>query len=247
MMQLTELPRHVAIIMDGNGRWAEKMGKPRIYGHHKGVDVAIEIVQEALDLGIPYLTLFAFSKDNWKRPKSEISVIMTLMMNSLKSEFQRIIDSQVKINVIGNLSDLSHEVQEVLEDIKHRTANHKGLQLTLAISYESREEIVMATKSIIKKALLGDYKIEEINQDTINQHLYTSSLPYVDFLIRTSGEQRLSNFLLWQSGYAELFFDDTLWPDFSKDDFHKALNEYNNRERRYGKTGQQIKQQIFAV
>lgn len=246
-MQLTELPRHVAIIMDGNGRWAEKIGKPRIYGHQKGVDVAVEIVQEASDLGIPYLTLFAFSKDNWKRPQNEISVIMDLMITSLKSEFQRIIESQVKINIIGNLHDLSKEVRDVLEDIVHGTANHNGLNLTLAISYESREEIVEATKLIIEKVIDGVYKIEDVNQDIINKHLYTASIPYVDFLIRTSGEQRLSNFLLWQSGYAELLFDDKLWPDFSKQNFHKALNEYNNRERRYGKTSRQIKQQIFAV
>lgn len=246
-MELIELPRHVAIIMDGNGRWAEKIGKPRIYGHQKGVDVAVEIVQEALDLRIPYLTLFAFSKDNWKRPQSEISVIMNLMINSLKSEFQRIIESQVKINVIGNLNDLSEKVRNVLEDIIQSTAKHKGLQLTLAISYESREEIVEATKSIIKKVTDGVYKIEDVNQDIMNQHLYTASIPYVDFLIRTSGEKRLSNFLLWQSGYAELLFEDKLWPDFSKQDFHKALNEYDKRERRYGKTSQQIKQQIFAV
>ncbi len=246
-MPLTELPRHVAIIMDGNGRWAEKIGKPRTYGHHKGVDRAVEIVQEASDLGIDYLTLFAFSKDNWKRPENEISIIMNLMVDSLKTEFQRIVDSQVKINVIGNLNDLSEEIQNALEDITQSTANHKGLQLTLAISYESREEITKATRLIIQKVLDGVHKMEDINQDIINQNLYTASLPYVDFLIRTSGEHRLSNFLLWQSGYAELLFDDKLWPDFSKQDFHKALNEYNSRERRYGKTSHQIKQKVFAV
>ncbi len=246
-MQFNEVPIHVAIIMDGNGRWAEKIGKSRTYGHQKGVDRAVEIVQEASDLGIKYLTLFAFSKDNWKRPENEISVIMNLMVHSLKTEFQRIVGSQVKINVIGNLNDLSEEVRRVLQNIIQSTSHHKGIQLTLAISYESREEIAEATKLIVQKVINGVYNIEDINQEIINQNLYTASLPYVDFLIRTSGEHRLSNFLLWQSGYAELFFDDKLWPDFSKQDFHKALDEYSNRERRYGKTSHQIKQKVFAV
>ena len=246
-MYCNELPRHVAIIMDGNGRWAEKIGKLREFGHQKGVEVAIDIVQQASDMGIPYLTLFAFSKDNWKRPQNEISVIMNLMVESLKNEFQRIVESQVKINIIGNLNDLSLEVREVLDEIVHKTANHKGLNLTLAISYESREEIVNATKTIVQGVINGVYKIEDINQRLINQNLYTAGLPYVDFLIRTSGEQRLSNFLLWQLGYAELYFNEKFWPDFTKEDFESALSVYCQRERRYGKTGHQMKQKIFAT
>lgn len=237
--KLNQTPNHIAIIMDGNGRWATQRGRPRVFGHQQGVHAAVEVVEEARNLGIPYLTMFAFSKDNWKRPKMEIDILMSLIVDSLEREFQRIIDSKVKIQTIGNLLDLPISAQRKIENIAEKTKYNTGMILTLALSYESREEIVDASRRIAKAVKQNLIHEDDIDQNLFNEHLNTRDLPYVDLLIRTSGEQRLSNFLLWQSAYAELFFDKIMWPDFKREDLRRAITVFQKRERRFGKTSEQ--------
>ena len=237
--KLNQNPKHIAIIMDGNGRWAIQRGKPRVFGHKQGVHAAVEVVEEARNLGIPNLTMFAFSKDNWKRPKMEVDILMSLIVDSLEREFQRIIDSKVKIQTIGNLADLPSSAQRKIGDITERTKYYTGMNLTLALSYESRGEILDATRKIAKAVKQNLIHEDDIDQNLFNEYLNTKGLPYVDLLIRTSGEQRLSNFLLWQSAYAELFFDRIMWPDFKKEDLRRAITVFQKRERRFGKTSEQ--------
>ena len=237
---MKEIPKHVAIIMDGNGRWAKKKGKQRVLGHRQGAKSVREIVEESAKTGIKYLTLYAFSTENWRRPLDEVNILMKLLLNSLKKEFQRMIENEIRLNAIGNLTSLPEAVREELDYVIDKTKHNKGMVLTLALNYGAQEEITQAMKSIAEKVKNSIISPEKVDQSMINEHLYTRNLPPVDLLIRTSGEERISNFLLWQIAYAELYFTKTLWPDFNKVDLHKALETYNKRERRFGKTSEQL-------
>ena len=235
-----KLPKHIAIIMDGNGRWAQEKGYTRIYGHNKGVKSVQRIVEESLSLGIQYLTLYAFSVDNWNRPKKEIGTLMDLLVDSLKKEFEKLIKNNIRLNTIGNIKTLPKKVQDEIIRVSDKTKNNTKMILTIALSYGAREEIENVIKNIAREVKNNTISIENVDHSIINKHLYTQNLPDVDLLIRTSGEQRISNFLLWQIAYAELYFTDVYWPDFGKGDFYKALFNYQKRERRFGKTSGQI-------
>ena len=235
-----KLPKHIAIIMDGNGRWAQEKGYTRIYGHNKGVKSVQKIVEESLNLGIQYLTLYAFSVDNWNRPKKEIGTLMSLLVDSLKKEFEKLIKNKIRLNTIGNIKALPKKVRDEIIRVSDKTKNNSKMVLTIALSYGAREEIENVIKNIAREVKNNTISIENVDHSIINKHLYTQNLPDVDLLIRTSGEQRISNFLLWQIAYAELYFTDVYWPDFGKKDFYKALFNYQKRERRFGKTSGQI-------
>jgi len=235
-----KLPKHVAVIMDGNGRWAKKQGLKRVLGHGKGTEAVRKTVESAAELGIEALTLFAFSTENWNRPKFEVDTLMSLLVSSLKKEISTLQKNNVRLQTIGNIEKLPRKAKEQLAEVIELTKNNTRLTLTLALNYGAREEIINATKIISKKIVNNDLKIEEIDENIINSHLYTFTLPVVDFLIRTSGEKRISNFLLWQIAYAELYFTDVLWPDFNKEDFYEAILNYQSRERRFGKISEQI-------
>ena len=234
------LPHHVAVIMDGNGRWAKQKGKIRIFGHKNGVESVRQTIEAAAEIGIDVLTLYAFSTENWNRPKSEVDALMNLLVSSLKNELPSLQKNDIKLNAIGDLDKLPQKAFKGLHAVIEATENNKRMVLNLALSYGSRNEILEAVKQISKKVVNNELEIENIDEKTINNHLYTFSLPDVDFMIRTSGEQRISNFLLWQSAYAEFYFTETLWPDFKKEDFYKAIESYQKRERRYGKTSEQV-------
>ena len=234
------IPKHVAVIMDGNGRWARKQGLKRVLGHKKGVDAVRETVEAAAELGIQALTLYAFSTENWKRPKIEVDTLMSILVNSLKKEIKTLQNNNIKLQAIGNLEKLPPLAKSQLREVMKKTAKNDHMILTLALNYGAKEELINAVKSISKKIVNNELKIEEIDEKIINSHLYTVTLPVVDFLIRTSGEMRISNFLLWQIAYAELYFTDILWPDFRKKDFYEAILNYQRRERRFGKTSEQI-------
>ena len=235
-----DMPKHLAIIMDGNGRWAEKKGKNRIQGHSHGVKAVQEVVEEAVQLKIEHLTLYAFSTENWSRPQEEIGVLMKLLVSTLKSEFEKLLKNRIKLNVIGNLHQLPKIVQKELLYVVEKTQNNNEMTLTLALSYGGREELANALKQLAVKVKNNIISPEKIDQFIINEHLYTQNFPDVDLLIRTSGEKRISNFLLWQIAYAELYFTKVLWPDFTKKHLHKALTNYQKRERRFGKTSKQL-------
>lgn len=235
-----KIPNHVAVIMDGNGRWAKQKGKPRVFGHKNGVKAVRETINAAGNAGVKALTLYAFSTENWNRPKAEVKTLMSLLLTSLKNEAKELIKNNIKLQIIGNQENLPKSVLKGLHKVIEQTKNNNALTLTIALSYGSREEIVNAFKNISKKVVNKELTAEEIDENIINNHLYTFTLPDVDLMIRTSGEKRISNFLLWQIAYAELHFTNVLWPDFTKNDFYNAILEYQNRERRFGKTGEQI-------
>lgn len=235
------VPKHVAIIMDGNGRWAKKRGLLRVLGHERGAKAVRETIEAAGESGITHLTLYAFSTENWNRPKNEVDKLMNLLVSSLKKEFKSLHENEIKLCAIGNLEELPPKAYKELLEVIEKTKNNKKLVLTLALSYGSRNEIVKTVKEIAQKVKNNIISIENIDDSIINEHLYTRNLPDVDLLIRTSGEQRISNFLLWQIAYAELYFTDVLWPDFKKVDLYKAILNYQNRERRFGKTSEQLK------
>ncbi len=234
------IPNHVAIIMDGNGRWAKGQGMNRVFGHKNALTAIRETLDGALNIGTTHITLCAFSTENGKRPKYEVNALMTLLINSLINELATFQENNVKINAIGCIDQLPTKAKNTLLDVIDATKNNTKLTLTFALSYGSREEIVNSIKNISKKVVNKELEIEEIDEKVINSHLYTFNLPDVDLMIRTSGEQRISNFLLWQMAYAELYFTDILWPDFRKEHFYDAIKEYQNRERRFGKTSEQI-------
>ena len=234
------IPKHTAIIMDGNGRWAEQKGMPRIFGHQNGVEAVRKIVESANHHKIEYLTLFTFSLENWNRPVNEVETLMSLLVNTLKEEFEDIFKNNIKLNAIGELDDLPIDVKKQLDNIIEETKDNSGMVLTLALSYGGKQEIFKAVKEISKKVKNDMICLDNFDDSVINDHLYTRNLPNVDLLIRTSGEKRISNFLLWQIAYAELYFCDVYWPDFSEDDFTKAVIEFQNRERRFGKTSKQL-------
>jgi len=231
------LPGHVVIIMDGNGRWAERKNLSRITGHREGIKSVSSIVEAGREVGLKYITLFAFSAQNWNRPKKEVLALMELLKQYLIEEGERLVEQDIKLNAIGRLYQLPDDVLETLESIINKTKDCKTMTLTLALSYGSREEIVDTLKTLIKKGIDPD----NINEETISRNLYTADIPDPDLLIRTSGEMRISNFLLWQLAYTEIYVTKTLWPNFRKRHLIKAIQNYQNRERRYGLTGKQIK------
>jgi len=236
-----KVPKHIAIIMDGNGRWAKKRGLLRVFGHEKGAKAVRETIEAAGESGVTHLTLYAFSTENWNRPKAEVDKLMNLLVSSLKKEFKTLNENNIKLCAIGNLEELPAKANKELTEVIEKTKDNDKLVLTLALSYGSRNEIVETVKGIAEKVKNNIISIENIDDSIINEHLYTRNLPEVDLLIRTSGEQRISNFLLWQIAYAELYFTDVLWPDFKKEDLYKAILNYQNRERRFGKTSEQLK------
>ncbi len=238
------VPQHVAIIMDGNGRWAAERGKPRSYGHQAGVDTVRRITSECTRLGVKFLTLYTFSTENWNRPADEISALMGLVLTSLEDEI--FMKNDVRFRVIGDIKRLPQEVQQKLQQVMDNTAGNTTMTMVVALSYSARWEITQAAKSIVAEALSkkGDASdseiIEAIDEHTVSEHLATAFMPDPDLLIRTGGELRISNYLLWQIAYSELYFTDTYWPDFSTDDLHRAIESYQKRQRRYGKTEKQV-------
>lgn len=234
------MPKHVAIIMDGNGRWAKKRGLPRIAGHKKGVDSVKEIVRLCPELGIEILTLYTFSMENWNRPKTEISALMSLLLSTIRKEIDELVKNNVKVNTLGILSDLPAGARQGMEEAIERTKKNNGLILNLALSYSSRVEIVDMVKRIAKRVKNKEVDVDDINERFVSENLHTAGLNDPDLLIRTSGVFRISNFLLWQLAYTEIYITDVLWPDFRAKEFYKAIIDYQNRERRFGKVSEQI-------
>jgi undecaprenyl diphosphate synthase len=237
----SNLPKHLAIIMDGNGRWAKKQGLLRAIGHENGTKAVKQTVESCAKIGIEYLTLYAFSTENWNRPKLEVDALMNILVNSLKKELPTLIKNNIRLNTIGNTDLLPSRARKQLQDVIEQTKGNSRMTLTLALSYGSREELISAFKKITEKINTNQLTTADINEATINEHLYTYDLPDVDLVVRTSGEHRISNFLLWQIAYAELYFTDVLWPDFREKDLHEAIISYQQRERRFGKTSEQVK------
>ncbi len=235
IIDYSNIPSHVAIIMDGNGRWARKINKERFFGHNRGVNSVKESIDVSIELGIETLTLFAFSMENWKRPKNEINALMTLLSSSIENELKSIIENNIKLNVIGDLDLVPKKTRDKLLNAIIKTKNNDGLNLNLAVSYGAKQELVRAIKIISHKVKKNIISEENIDEETINEHLYTENSKNVDLLIRTGGEFRVSNFLLWQISYAELNFQKVLWPDFKKYHFLNAIIDYQNRTRRFGK------------
>lgn len=236
------LPKHLAIIMDGNGRWAKQKGLLRTLGHESGTKSVKVTVETCAKLGIENLTLYAFSTENWNRPKLEVDTLMKLLVGSLRKELKTLQENNIRLNSIGNLSKMPKSILKELNEVIEKTKNNTRMTLTLALSYGSREELLNVVKNISNKVKNNIISIDAIDESIINEHLYTHNLPDVDLLIRTSGEHRISNFLLWQIAYAELFFTDVLWPDFTEEHLYEAIISYQKRERRFGKTSEQIKQ-----
>jgi undecaprenyl diphosphate synthase len=234
------LPIHLAIIMDGNGRWAKQKGLIRALGHESGTKSVKVTVETCAKLGIQNLTLYAFSTENWNRPKLEVETLMKLLISSLKKEINTLQSNNIKLNAIGNLTNLPTKVQKELQEVIEKTSENTRMTLTLALSYGAREELVQAVKKISNKVKNNIISEQAIDESIINQHLYTQNLPDVDLVIRTSGEHRISNFLLWQIAYAEFYFTDVLWPDFTENHLYEAIISYQKRERRFGKTSEQI-------
>ena len=234
------LPKHLAIIMDGNGRWAKQQGKPRIFGHEKGAKTVREIIQEVSEIGIPYLTLYAFSTENWKRPKLEVEALMHLLSRYLKKEVAIMQENNIRLNAIGDLESLPSKVRKELYKAMEQTQNNTSTTVSLALAYGGQQELLQMTQQLAQRVQQGQLTPQQITPELIQQTLYTQNIPPVDLLIRTSGECRISNFLLWQIAYAELYFTDILWPDFSPEELRKALANYQNRERRFGKTSEQL-------
>lgn len=236
-----KLPKHVAVIMDGNGRWAKQRGKLRVFGHENGVTAVRNTVEAAAEIGVEYLTLYAFSTENWNRPKKEVDALMSLLVKSLHKETATLNKNNIRLNAIGDLESLQKKTYEELLKAIDNTKNNTRTTLTLALSYSSRWELRQAVRQIAEKVKEGNLRPDEIDEEVISNHLTTRYIPDPELLIRTSGEQRISNFLLWQIAYSELFFCTKFWPDFGKEDFYNAIVDYQNRERRFGKTSEQLK------
>lgn len=234
------LPEHVAITMDGNGRWAKRHGNVRLFGHQNGVSTVNEIVTAAAELGIKYLTLYTFSTENWNRPQDEVSGLMNLLISASEKNMEKLIRNNVKLITIGDFESLPQKVRTSLQNVIEKTKNNTGLRLILAISYSSRWEITEMVKSIAQQCVDGKINPSSITNETIQDNLSTRGIPDPELLIRTSGEYRISNFLLWQIAYTELYFTDTLWPDFTKEEFYKAIENYQSRTRRFGKVDNQL-------
>lgn len=238
------LPKHVAIIMDGNGRWAQKQGQARIYGHNNGVESVRQVTEAAAELGVEYITLYAFSTENWNRPKEEVDALMNLLVKTIHGEIDTLNKNNIRLLTIGNTDKLPEECRQELMDVIQKTSSNSRLNLVLALSYSSHEEIVNAVRNIASECTNGSLKPDEITDNLFTEYLYTRGIPDPELLIRTSGEQRISNFLLWQTAYAELYFSPVLWPDYRKEDFYDALVDFQQRERRFGLTSEQIKNNV---
>ena len=237
------LPKHVAIIMDGNGRWAKKQSKIRIFGHKVGVKAVRDTVEGAAQIGLNYLTLYAFSSENWNRPKKEIDALMELLVNTILDETKTLMENNIRLQAIGNLEDLPKKCLQNLNNTIEKTRKNSQMTLVLALSYSSKKEVAQAVKDIVKKVQNGKLNSNDINEETIQNHLFTQNIPDPELLIRTSGEQRISNFLLWQIAYSELYFTNILWPDFRRENLFEAIVNYQKRERRFGKTSEQIEKE----
>ncbi|MSP57418.1 MAG: isoprenyl transferase [Flavobacteriaceae bacterium] len=234
------IPQHVAIIMDGNGRWARQKGHIRLFGHRNGVRAVKDVIESAVELGVKYLTLYAFSIENWRRPQKEINALMALLVSTIEDELPTLMKNEIHVSTIGNLLQLPIKCQQSLEKIKRLTDNNNKLTLILALSYSGRWDILEAVKKIASDVKIGILDPLDIDETVLNGAMNTAQFPDPDLLIRTSGEQRISNFLLWEIAYSEIYFTPVLWPDFTKDDFYKAVIDYQGRERRFGKTSEQI-------
>ena len=234
------LPRHIAIIMDGNGRWAKEKGRFRVFGHENGVKAVREVSEGCAELGIECLTLYAFSTENWNRPKIEVNALMTLLVKTIKGETKTLMKNGIKLDAIGDRSSLPKECLKELEEAIETTKNNTGMTLILALSYSAKWDIVNATKEIAKKALNGEIKVEDVNEELINNTLTTHKYPHPELMIRTSGELRISNFLLWEIAYSELYFTTVLWPDYRKEHLYEAIIDFQSRARRFGKTSEQL-------
>ncbi len=234
----TRIPRHIAIIMDGNGRWALKQNKPRTFGHQAGVDALRKITTECSNLGVKFLTLYTFSTENWNRPQEEVSALMGLVLTSLEEEI--FMKNNIRFRMIGELERIPEEVRKKIEETSQRTSGNDSMEMVIALSYSSKWEITRAVKEIASDVKCGKLKIDDINEETIQEHLLTNFMPNPDLLIRTGGEIRVSNYMLWQIAYSELYFCDTYWPDFDEECLYKAIASYQNRQRRFGKTASQV-------
>ncbi len=239
-IDLQKLPVHIATIMDGNGRWAKAKGKIRVFGHKNGVKAVREITEGCAELGVPFLTLYAFSTENWGRPKFEVNALMSLLVETIGKELKTLNDNNIKLKAIGDLSKLPGRTRNALLNAIDQTKDHTRMTLTLALNYSSRWELTRTMKSIAQKVKDGQLDPDQINEHTIQQHLSTHDIPDPELMIRTSGELRISNYLLWQLAYAELYFTDILWPDFTRESLYHAIIDFQNRERRFGKTGDQV-------
>ena len=243
-LDLKRLPRHIAIIMDGNGRWAKQKGNPRIFGHKNGVTAVRDTVEGAAELGIEYLTLYAFSTENWNRPAKEVDALMSLLVVTINKETKTLLDNNVRLWAIGDIDGLPESVARNLKGAIDKTKHNTGLNLVLALSYSSRWEILNAVKNLAKDVENGNIDSEDINESVFESYLNTTGFPDPELLIRTSGEYRISNYLLWQIAYAELFFTPTLWPDFRREHLYQAIEDYQCRERRFGKISEQVVEKI---
>ena len=239
-LDLEGLPKHIAIIMDGNGRWAKKKGNPRVFGHKNGVAAVRDTVEASAEIGVKFLTLYAFSTENWRRPRTEIDALMSLLVSTINKETKTLLENNVKLSAIGDIDSLPTNVAANLKEAIDKTANNTGLTLVLALSYSSRWEIVNSVKQIANEVIKGTIKVDDIDNDIVGNFLNTKGIPDPELLIRTSGETRISNFLLWQIAYSELYFTDTLWPDFRREHLYEAIADYQCRERRFGKTSEQV-------
>lgn len=239
-LENTNIPRHIAIIMDGNGRWAKKQGEFRAFGHEHGVKSVRDTVEACVEFGVEYLTLYAFSTENWNRPQEEIDALMNILVNSILSEMPTLMKNGIKLTAIGNTQTLPDNCKKTLQEAIDQTAGNSNLTLTLALSYSGRWDVLHAVKKIIEDTKNNTLDIESLNEEMFSEYLSTKGMPDPELMIRTSGEVRISNFLLWQLAYSELYITDVLWPDFRKEDLVKAINSYQARERRFGKTSEQI-------
>ncbi len=239
-IDLSKLPRHIAIIMDGNGRWAQGMGMPRIYGHHNGVKAVRDCTEAAAEIGVKYLTLYAFSTENWNRPQLEVNALMALLVETIGTEVKALNDNNIRLQAIGDITSLPRASYEALFQGIKDTEHNKGMTLILALNYSSRWEIVEAMKKIAHRVKIGEINIADVNEALISSEMTTQEYPDPDLLIRTSGEKRLSNFLLWQCAYTEFYFTPVLWPDMNKTEFLKAILDFQHRERRFGMTSEQV-------
>ncbi|MCL7987666.1 isoprenyl transferase [Sphingobacterium sp. lm-10] len=234
------LPQHIAIIMDGNGRWAREKGEDRVFGHQNGVNSVRETLEGCVEIGVPFVTLYAFSTENWNRPKEEVQALMEILVHSLSNEVETFKKNRVKLHAIGNIDDLPAHCQRTLQETINQTDDNAVCTLTLALSYGARAEIIQATKKIAQRAQAGEINITDINDKLFSESLYTTGLPDPDLMIRTSGEQRISNFMLWQLAYTELAFLPIMWPEFTREHLYECIYNYQNRERRFGKTSEQL-------
>ena len=235
------IPRHVAIIMDGNGRWAKRQGMARMFGHRQGVETVHRITEVAAELGIEYLTLYAFSTENWNRPKEEVDALMSLLVDTIVKETPTLMKNNIRLSTIGDLARLPENAQQKSLACMEETSKNTGLKLVIALSYSARWEIIQATRNIALAVQQGNMLLEDISEELISTYMTTAQMPDPDLLIRTSGELRISNFLLWQLAYAELYFTDCLWPEFTEEEFYCAIVDYQRRERRFGKTSEQVR------